>query len=112
MSDENKKIEIVTGDGSGLDISPVYDHLNSGKPKTSDQKPKHIVIPQVNEQPNLEYRKNNVAEDEIDKDENVEDENIEDAGNEEIAEENEESDNQDDVEKEDEDNNYEDNENK
>lgn len=29
--DENKReIEIVTGDGSNLDISGVYDHLNSG----------------------------------------------------------------------------------
>ena len=51
MSDENKKIEIVTGDGSDLEISPVYDHLNTGKPKTSDEKPKNIVIPQVNKEP-------------------------------------------------------------
>ena len=43
MSEENKKIEIVTGDGSDLDISPVYDHLNTGKPKTSDDKPKNIT---------------------------------------------------------------------
>ena len=45
MSEEKKKIEIVNGDGSNLDISNVYDHLNSGKPKSSDDKPKNIVIP-------------------------------------------------------------------
>ena len=42
--DENKReIEIVTGDGSNLDISGVYDHLNSGKPKCNDEKPKNVV---------------------------------------------------------------------
>ena len=44
MSEEKKKIEII--DGSNLDISNVYDHLNSGKPKSSDDKPKNIVIPE------------------------------------------------------------------
>ena len=43
---ENKKeIEIVSGDGSNLDISPVYEHLNAAKPKNNNNKPKHIVIP-------------------------------------------------------------------
>ena len=46
MSDEKKRIEIVDGDGSNLDISYVYDQLNSGKPKSSDDKPKNIVIPE------------------------------------------------------------------
>ncbi len=46
MSEEKKKIEIVDGDGSNLNISGVYDHLNSGKPKSSDNKPKNIVIPE------------------------------------------------------------------
>mgnify|MGYP004466831895 FL=1 len=47
--DENKReIEIVTGDGSNLDISSVYDHLNSGKPKCNDEKPKNVVIPKSN----------------------------------------------------------------
>ena len=45
MSDAKKNIEIVNGDGSNLDISHVYDHLNSGKPKCNDKKPKNIVIP-------------------------------------------------------------------
>lgn len=44
--DKNKKdIEIVSGDGSNLDISQVYDHLNSEKPKCKESKPKNIVIP-------------------------------------------------------------------
>lgn len=46
MSEEKKKIEIVDGYGSNLNISGVYDHLNSGKPKSSDNKPKNIVIPE------------------------------------------------------------------
>ena len=44
--DKNKKdIEIVDGDGSNLDISDVYDHLNSSKPKSADERPKHVIIP-------------------------------------------------------------------
>lgn len=46
MDKENNKIEIVSGDGSNLDISPVYEHLESEKPKNN--KPKNIVIPKVN----------------------------------------------------------------
>ena len=46
MSKEKKKIEIIDGDGSNLDISGVYDQLNSGKPKSSDDKPKNILIPE------------------------------------------------------------------
>lgn len=43
---ENKKeIEIVSGDGSELDISPVYEHINAAKPKNRDKKPKNIIIP-------------------------------------------------------------------
>ena len=48
MSDEKenkKEIEIVTGDGSDLDISPVYEHIDAVKPKDRDNKPKNIVIP-------------------------------------------------------------------
>ena len=45
--DEKKDIEIVTGDESNLDISPVYDHIKGNRPKTQDEKPKNIVIPQV-----------------------------------------------------------------
>ena len=38
-------LEVVSGDGSNLEISPVYDHINAVKPKGKDKKPKDIVIP-------------------------------------------------------------------
>lgn len=47
MSENKKNIEIVNGDGSNLNISPVYEHLNSGKPKCNDNKPKNIIIPKI-----------------------------------------------------------------
>ena len=46
MSEEKKKIEIVDGDGSNLDISNVYDHLNPGKPRPSEDKPRNFIIPE------------------------------------------------------------------
>ena len=50
---ENQKkeieIEIVSGDGSELEFSPVFEHLNAVKPKTKDEqeKKKKIIIPEV-----------------------------------------------------------------
>ncbi len=43
-----KDIKIVNGDGKDLEISPVYNHLNSSKPNTKkDKKDKEeIVIPE------------------------------------------------------------------
>ena len=49
MGENKKNIEIVNGDGSNLDISHVYDHLNTSKPKFNDEKPKNIVIPKSHE---------------------------------------------------------------
>ncbi len=46
MDEDKKKLEIVSGDGKNLDISPVYGHLNTVKPKC-DNKPKNIVIPKT-----------------------------------------------------------------
>lgn len=43
--DENKKIEVVKGDGSNLNISPAYDHLNAGTPTPASKKPKNIIVP-------------------------------------------------------------------
>ena len=43
--EDKKEIKIVSGDGSNLDISPVYEHINAAKPKNRDKKPKNIVIP-------------------------------------------------------------------
>ena len=47
MSEEKKEIEVVSGDGSELDISPAYEHLNDVTPKSAkEKKPKNIVIPE------------------------------------------------------------------
>ncbi|MFR5684252.1 MAG: hypothetical protein ACLUD1_09450 [Clostridia bacterium] len=45
MSDEKKKIEIITGNGKDLNISPVYTHIDIEKPKPKEEK-KEIVIPE------------------------------------------------------------------
>jgi len=44
MSEENKKIEVVDGDGSTLDISPVYNHIKDVTPKPKSNK-KNIIVP-------------------------------------------------------------------
>lgn len=64
--DEKKNIEVVSGDGSNLEISPVYDHLNT--PKSSDEKPKNIVIPQ--EKPKKEEKEKQENNDDDEKKEN------------------------------------------
>ena len=38
--EEKKNIEVVSGDGSNLEISPVYDHLNVSTPKSAEKKKK------------------------------------------------------------------------
>ncbi len=45
MEKENKKIEIVSGNGKDLNISPVYNHIDIEKPKKEKEK-KKIIIPQ------------------------------------------------------------------
>ena len=49
MNEEQKKIEVVSGDGKELNISDVSTHLSIAKPKIKDEseKKKEIVIPQV-----------------------------------------------------------------
>ena len=49
MSEEPKKIEVISGDGKELEISDVSTHLAIAKPKIKDEseKKKEIVIPQV-----------------------------------------------------------------
>ncbi len=45
-NDNKRKIEIVSeDDGSTLEISPLYENINTVKPKDEDNKPKNIVIP-------------------------------------------------------------------
>lgn len=43
--EEKKEIEIISGDGSNLDISPVYEHINAAKPKSKSKNQKNIIIP-------------------------------------------------------------------
>lgn len=46
MEDKNsKKIEIVSGNGKDLNISPVTDYINIEKPKKEKEK-KKIIIPE------------------------------------------------------------------
>lgn len=49
MSEEPKKIEVVSGDGKELEISDVSTHLSIAKPKikNADEKKQEIVIPQA-----------------------------------------------------------------
>lgn len=48
MSEEPKKIEVVSGNGKDLEISQVSTHLSIAKPKIKDEDEKQeIVIPQV-----------------------------------------------------------------
>lgn len=44
----NKKLEIINGDGSNIDMSPVHVHINSMKPKAKDKK-KNVIIPKTNQ---------------------------------------------------------------
>ncbi len=55
--DEKKNLEVVSDDGTSLNISPVYDHLNIGKPKSATEKPKNIVIPKEKDKKNNEEKK-------------------------------------------------------
>jgi hypothetical protein len=49
MSEDQKELEIVNGDGSELEMSKVFEHLNVIKPKTKEkeEKKKKIIIPEV-----------------------------------------------------------------
>ena len=43
--EKKKDIKVVSGDGSNLEISPAYYHLNVLKPKSTEKKPKNLVVP-------------------------------------------------------------------
>ena len=49
QKDEKKEIEVVNGNLSELEVSPVFEHLNVIKPKTKKEKDKKekIIIPEV-----------------------------------------------------------------
>ena len=62
MSDNNKGIQIITGDGSELNISPVYHHIkNVGQPKKKKNK-NEIVVPK---EKNKKKEKNQVEQGEM-----------------------------------------------
>lgn len=51
MANEDQELEVISGDGSELDVSPVYNHLNVIKPKTkTDEEKQEIVIPKTKEE--------------------------------------------------------------
>ena len=54
MSDD-KEIEVVNGNGEGLEISQVYEHLEIEKPNTD--KKKEIVIPKAKKKEDNEEEK-------------------------------------------------------
>lgn len=43
---EKKNIEIVSGNGNELNISPVYDNLDIQKPEDDTNTKKNIIIPE------------------------------------------------------------------
>ena len=47
MSNDEKKIEIVSGNGNDLNISPVYDNLDIAKPSEDTNKKENVIIPDV-----------------------------------------------------------------
>ncbi len=55
---EKKNLEIVSGDTSDLNISPVYNHLNAAKPKCT-KKPTDIVIPKEKSKKEQEKKEEN-----------------------------------------------------
>lgn len=56
MEKETKKIEIVSGDGTNLQISPVYEHLKLAKPNTKSTN-KDVIIPKSKEEIQKETQK-------------------------------------------------------
>lgn len=46
-NEEKKDIEVVSGDGTSLNISPVYDNLDIAKPDEDTNIKKNIIIPEV-----------------------------------------------------------------
>lgn len=58
--EEQKKIEIVSGTGKDLNISPVYDHVNVNK---SQEKPKNIIIPKSHSEKKEEEKEDDEEKD-------------------------------------------------
>ena len=47
MNNDEKNIEIVSGNGDDLNISPVYDNLDIAKPREDTNTKKNVIIPDV-----------------------------------------------------------------
>ncbi len=47
MNNDEKNIEIVSGNGDDLNISPVYDNLDIAKPNEDTNTKKNVIIPDV-----------------------------------------------------------------
>ena len=47
MSKDEKNIEVVSGNGDDLNISPVYDNLDIAKPNEDTNTKKNVIIPDV-----------------------------------------------------------------
>ena len=47
MNNDEKNIEIVSGNGYDLNISPVYDNLDIAKPDEDTNTKKNVIIPDV-----------------------------------------------------------------
>jgi hypothetical protein len=45
-NDDKKDIEIVSGNGKDLNISPVYDNLDIAKPEEDSNTKKNVIIPE------------------------------------------------------------------
>ena len=73
MSEEQKNIEVISGDGSELNISPVYDHISAGKPSIEDKK-KNIIIP-CTDKTYLNKQQENKEDNEENVSSNLEDQN-------------------------------------
>ena len=50
-NEDKKEIEVISGDGSNLDISPVYEHIEAVKPKNN----KRSICNTISEIKNLLY---------------------------------------------------------
>lgn len=82
MDHEEKEIEVVSGDGSTLELSKVSDHITSLKPKQKETK-KGIVIPQEKEPEKEESVREKTTisgiEEALEEDDLVTEENLEEA---------------------------------
>lgn len=60
MQKDSQEIEVVTGDGKNLTISPVYNHLNVARPKVKEEKKKNIIIPEEKKKSNTKDKKRTI----------------------------------------------------